>query len=616
MKTLGFVIKSFTHYIRYNLTVAAGVAVSTAVLTGALIIGDSVRHSLEKTAFYRLGKTSYTLTAGDRYFTTGLADKLQSDLNIQCIPLLLTNGVAVQEGGGNRINNIRIIGVDERFNQISDNPVNYGDLGEDEVYISDNLASKLTLKAGDVFILRIRKTSLIPQNAPFVSDEETSISLRVKVEKIAGAEEMGQFNLRNSQTAPFNVFIDLDLLNRLMGTEEKSNTILFTSSGAIREEEIVRSVRGNWNLEDANLKTRYISSTNEQEVFSERVFIESPIISAFTNDLTAKRFIISYFVNSFRYSGKETPYSFISTLDEEILNEDEIIVNEWLAEDLSVRTGDTVELKYFIVGPLRQLDEKSSVFRVRQIVPLSGRYKDPSLMPFIPGMSDAGSCRDWEAGIPIDLSRIRDKDEEYWNKWKGTPKAFINVKTAHNLWQNRFGDYTSVRFQASKTDEQRIEDIFRNYLDPADLGFNVRNVREEAFYAARNGINFSQLFIGLSFFVLVSAVLLTSLLFLLNLVKRSSQVGTLSALGYSNRLIRKLFLMEGIFIALTGTLAGLVLAVITAVITTVYELLQTGTLFQKESLKQVGLVALGALLAYIIKNFFTNSKGEILTTEK
>jgi hypothetical protein len=61
---------------------------------------------------------------------------------------------------------------------------------------------------------------------------------------------------------------------------------------------------------------------------------------------------------------------------------------------------------------------------------------------------------------------------------------------------------------------------------------------------------------------------------------------------------------------------GLILAVITAVITTVYELLQTGTLFQSESLKQIGLVALGAFLAYIIKNFFDNSKGEFLTPER
>jgi putative ABC transport system permease protein len=562
MTTLRFVIRSFVHYLRYNLTVTAGVAISTAVLAGALIIGDSVRHSLERTAFYRLGKTSFALTAGDRYFTTSLADKLQNDLNIPCIPLLMTRGLAVREGGENRINNIQVIGVNERFNLLSDDSFNYENLVEDEVYISENLAVKLDLNKGDVFLLKIRKTSLVPLNAPFVSDEETSISLRAKVGNIVGAEEMGQFNLRNSQTAPFNVFINLDFLDRLMDTEGKSNAILFASAGAIREKEIARSVRKNWNLEDAGLKIRTIGRTDELEVFSERVFIESAVINAFNNDITGKRLVITYFVNTFRKTNQETPYSFVSTLDGESLKEDEIIVNKWLAEDLELQTGDTVELKYFVVGPLRQLDEKSAFFRVREIVPLTDKYQDPTLMPFIPGLSDAGSCRDWKAGIPIDLSKIRDKDEEYWNKWKGAPKAFINIKTALKLWQNRFGDYTSIRFESSKTDEKKIEDIFRNYLDPADLGFNVRNVKEEALYAAKNGVNFSQLFIGLSFFVLVSAVLLTSLLFLLNLAKRSMQAGTLSALGYSDRLIRKLFLTEGIFIAFFGALLGLILAII------------------------------------------------------
>ncbi len=562
MTTLRFVIRSFVHYLRYNLTVTAGVAISTAVLTGALIIGDSVRHSLEKTAFYRLGKTSFALTAGDRYFTTGFADKLQYDLNIPCIPILLTEGMAVQEGGGKRVNNIQVIGVDDRFNLLLDDPYNYGELGKDEVYISENLAAKLDLNEDDPFLLRIRKTSLVPLNAPFVSDEETSISLRVKVGNIVGIEKLGQFNLQNSQTAPFNVFINLDFLNRLMETEGKSNTILFASAGTINEEKIVKSVRKNWDLEDASLKIRTLSKTDELEVFSERVFIESAVIDAFNNDLANKRLVLTYFVNTFRKNNQETPYSFVSTVYGESLREDEIIVNKWLADDLSLQTGDTVELKYFVVGPLRQLDEKSSFFRVKEIVPLSDKYQDPTLMPFIPGLSDAGSCREWKAGIPIDLSKIRDKDEEYWNKWKGTPKAFINIGTALNLWQNRFGDYTSIRFAASEINEEKIKDIFRKYLDPADLGFNVRNVKEEALYAARNGVNFSQLFIGLSFFVLISAVLLTSLLFLLNLAKRSMQAGTLSALGYSDRLIRKLFLMEGIIIAILGALLGLILAVV------------------------------------------------------
>ena len=63
------------------------------------------------------------------------------------------------------------------------------------------------------------------------------------------------------------------------------------------------------------------------------------------------------------------------------------------------------------------------------------------------------------------------------------------------------------------------------------------------------------------------------------------------------------------------TLKGLLLAVITAVLTFAYEALQSGTLFTKEALKAMGLVALSAFMAYIIKNFFTNTKGEILTPE-
>jgi ABC-type antimicrobial peptide transport system permease subunit len=562
MTELRFVLKSFLHYLRYNLTVTAGVAISTAVLTGALIIGDSVKHSLEKAAYQRLGKTSFALVTGDRYFTISLADKLQHDLNKACIPVLLTDGVAIQEGGANRINNIRIIGVDTRFNHLSDDHFDYGNLGEDEVYINDNLAARLNLKKDDMFLLRIKKTSLIPLNTPFVSDEETSVSIRVTVRGIVDAEEMGHFNLRNSQTAPFNVFIHLDFLNRLMNIEGKSNAILFAAVENIREQEIERSIRKNWTQEDASLKMRNISETDEIEIFSERVFIESPVINAFANDLSSKRLILTYFVNSFRKGNRVTPYSFVSTLDEKNLEKDEIIVNRWLADDLSLQAGDTIELKYFVVGPLRQLDEKSSSFRVKEIVPLSGKYQDPTLMPFIPGLSDAGSCHDWEAGIPIDLSKIRDKDEDYWNSWKGTPKAFINTENAHNLWKNRFGDYTAIRCKTGEADQEKITGIFRNNLDPSDLGFNVSHVKEEALYAARNGVDFSQLFIGLSFFVLLSAVLLTSLLFLLNLSRRSTQAGTLSALGYSNRLIRKLYILEGLLIAILGSLVGLVLAVI------------------------------------------------------
>jgi VIT1/CCC1 family predicted Fe2+/Mn2+ transporter len=61
---------------------------------------------------------------------------------------------------------------------------------------------------------------------------------------------------------------------------------------------------------------------------------------------------------------------------------------------------------------------------------------------------------------------------------------------------------------------------------------------------------------------------------------------------------------------------GLIVAVITAVLTFAYEALQAGTLFAPGTLKTVGLVALSALVAYLLKNLFTNSTGQIIKTEK
>ena len=63
-------------------------------------------------------------------------------------------------------------------------------------------------------------------------------------------------------------------------------------------------------------------------------------------------------------------------------------------------------------------------------------------------------------------------------------------------------------------------------------------------------------------------------------------------------------------------LKGLLVAVLTAVITFAYEAIQTGELFSMAALKKMGLVALGAMLAYLLKNLFTNSQDEVLTPEQ
>jgi hypothetical protein len=61
---------------------------------------------------------------------------------------------------------------------------------------------------------------------------------------------------------------------------------------------------------------------------------------------------------------------------------------------------------------------------------------------------------------------------------------------------------------------------------------------------------------------------------------------------------------------------GAVVAVLTAVLATLTTLLQTGKLFDKASLPVIGTAALTAFIAYLGKNLFTNSQGQLLTTEK
>src|SRR3954468_512382 len=67
--------RSLWFHRRANLALLLGVAVGTAVLTGALLVGDSLRGSLRDRALRQLGNVQYALAA-PRFFTSDLAKLL------------------------------------------------------------------------------------------------------------------------------------------------------------------------------------------------------------------------------------------------------------------------------------------------------------------------------------------------------------------------------------------------------------------------------------------------------------------------------------------------------------------------------------------------------------
>ena len=608
MGRLDYILKTFTHYFRQNLLVALGVVVSTTVLTGSLIIGDSVQYSLEQSTFSRLGNTTHLVSVTDRYFRQEMANEMETaNTALKVTPVLQLEGMAVAGGGEYRANKVQINGIRSDFSKMAGTGL-FDSLQNNEIAISANLAERLQIKEGDNLLVRIQKASLIPVNAPFVSAEETSVSLQATVKKVVSAEELGRFNLKNSQTAPFNIFVSINRLNQLMEFEGKANQLLISTE--LKNNEIVAVVKNCLTPADAGLQIEPIEKSGETQISTERVFLDEKIAEVLQK-LPGATPILTYFVNEIEKSGDRSPksegnspntskggeqkssiqnpesrieypasnnqspsisinlhssssipYSFVSTLSNSALSENEIVLNRWAADDLQVKPGDSLRLNYFEIGPLRQLIIRESDFVLKEIIAMDNPLSDPTLVPHLPGLSDAGHCREWEAGVPINLDAIRDKDEKYWNDFKGTPKAYISKQKADEIWGNRFGSNTAVRFAAGAFDNDLFLNTFKSEINPGDLGMMVSPVREQGLYAARNGTDFSGLFIGLSFFLLVAGIILTSLLFRLNLENRAQQIKLFSALGFGEKQVRGFYLTEGFAVALTGGLVGLVVSVL------------------------------------------------------
>ena len=63
MNSWRFIRNSLVYYRRKHLLLVLGIAISGAVITGALLVGDSVKYSLNRIVEQRLGKISHVMKA-------------------------------------------------------------------------------------------------------------------------------------------------------------------------------------------------------------------------------------------------------------------------------------------------------------------------------------------------------------------------------------------------------------------------------------------------------------------------------------------------------------------------------------------------------------------------
>ena len=225
--------------------------------------------------------------------------------------------------------------------------------------------------------------------------------------------------------------------------------------------------------------------------------------------------------------------------------------------DLAAKPGDAVTLEFYVWKSDGRLDTATAQFRVGQIVPITGAAADRRLAPDYPGITESDSLHDWDPPFPLDLARVRPVDEQYWKQYRATPKAFVRLARGRQLWGTRFGSLTSIRIFPPSP---QFENALRDAIDPATAGLTVVPVRAQGLDAARGATDFGEYFVYFSFFLMVSALLLTGLFFKLGVEQRMREIGTLRALGFTASRIRNLFLLEGAMLSLAGAAAGIAAA--------------------------------------------------------
>jgi len=487
------ILRSFAHHARSHLGALAGTAVATAVLIGALIVGDSVRSSLRQLALLRLGRIETAMSTGDRLCRAdlfgsgpGSVASIQVRLGLPsrqvvAAPVLQLPAIAAAGEGAARANQVWVHGVDVRFWKLAEKPFALGEIPRGSVLLNQPLARQLRVEAGDELLLRVQKPSALSRDAPMTTEEDATVALRLRVDQVLSDDQLGRFSLAANQTAPLNAFVSLAELQTRVDAVGRANlfvagsldtsaqpipmppgggfvpTTVFTNVTAAMN----LGLRQRWRLAAAELELRLAAGNRVAELRSRRVFLAPPrgkAVPAVLANTNAARLIpkmesaglLTYFVNELRVGDRATPYSMVTAAAGPLLPgelaDDEILISRWLADDLGAKAGDMLTLAYYVMGTRRDLIEQTAQFRVKGIYAMNTPGVDPSLMPDFPGMTDADNCRDWDTGLPIQNDRIRPQDEDDWRLHRGTPKAFLSLASGQTLWANRFGELTAIRF--------------------------------------------------------------------------------------------------------------------------------------------------------------------------
>lgn len=610
MSILRLIFASMLRHGRTNAAVALGVAAATAVLTGALLVGDSVRGSLRDLVESRLQNVDEALIL-PRFFREELAAEVNrqsaeaAEAGFHAVATIVVEGTVEDPVSHRRVAHAGVFGVTDSFFLLADGERGVHFLAPvgpqpGEVFLNQSLADDLKVKVGDECIVRLPIARETPADSPLGRKTETVSTLRLRVAEVlvghgvgrgSPTEQMGSFSIRPNQAPPKNAFVNLQDAQRGLEQPGKVNAILCDAVA-------VDPADGKWfeagpqndthsdvtSWLKPTLADYGLSITDSGHGYflleSDRMLLEPAALAEAEKvfEPLGARPAFTYLANSLADGEREIPYSTITAIDftpdgansgfktpdgkpVTAVRDGEIALNSWAAEDLEAKLGDTIRVTYFEPESTHgNVIEKTVELKLVEIVALADVADDSHLTPTLPGVTDQLSISDWNPPFPFDSDRIRKRDEEYWDDHKATPKAFVSLAQGRKLWGSRFGNTTSLRIPAA--DGRTAESLAAKFKpDPVAMGFEFRPVRALALRASTGATPFEFLFLGFSFFIIVAALALVAILFRLGVDSRSREVGLLMAIGWPLSRIRRALVAEGLLVATAGACFGVLLGI-------------------------------------------------------
>ncbi|MGI5818677.1 MAG: ABC transporter permease [Armatimonadota bacterium] len=565
------VLRGLAHYRRTAAVVAAGIAVATAVIVGSLVIGDSIEGSIRHTALARLGAISDAVTA-PRFFRADLADDAAHEG--LAAALILLDASARPQTGDTVVAGVSVVGAGVdlwRLYPGEDPP----SLTPRSAIINEALATDAGVEPGDTLLITVSRPGQAMAGTLFARRERagTLATLRVTVEAVLPDLGPGGFRLDPSTAMPRNVIVDREWLASQIGEQGRANTLVFERPQTSQQrDQIARSMT----LADHGLYLRehapWLSVFSEAVALSDAQVAAAPAAASDLGETSRTSVYLADTIVASADSSRSTSYAVIAdvtaadlplgeTASVAQLGEGDLILNAWAAEDLGASVGERFTITWRVSTP-SGYEDRSAELTLAAIAPMRGLGADPDLVPDFEGITDAEHIDDWDPPFPVDLSLVTDRDDEYWERHRAAPKAFVGSALLRRMWQGEADDgpwITSVRIGPLPGGAQmrsEYEPALLAELAPEDAGMRFFAVREQALAASKGTSDFGQLFLGMSIFLVLAGAGLAGTLMRLSAERRASQAGIMLATGFTAKRTGRVIAAEGAALSALSVAVG------------------------------------------------------------